>query len=425
MLKHAARVALTIIGTVIAVVCLAAPAAVASSTAGGETVQGLLRNAGTPLPNVTVTATGAGGFSAKVASNAQGRWVIPVPGPGSYSVELDTATLPEGVALRNADRNPVTTAVNGNQQKSVLFAFGADTRVVESRGDQVLNRAAQGLRFGLLIALAAVGLSLIFGTTGLTNFAHGELVTVGGLTAYVFNTQLGVPLLLATVLTVVVCGAFGWLLDAGLWKPLRRRGTGLIAAMIVSIGLSILLRYAFLFQFGGSTLSFKGAQGQQAIGPGSITLTALDYLSMAICVVALLAVAYFLLRTRLGKATRAVADNPSLASASGIDVDRVISIVWVSGAALAGLSGVLLGIAQQVSFQMGFQILLLIFAAVTLGGLGTAFGALVGSIVVGLFVEMSTLVIPTELKSVGALGILILILLFRPQGILGRAQRVG
>jgi neutral amino acid transport system permease protein len=146
---------------------------------------------------------------------------------------------------------------------------------------------------------------------------------------------------------------------------------------------------------------------------------------MAISVAALLAVAFFLLRTRLGKATRAVADNPALASASGIDVDRVISIVWISGAALAGLSGVLLGIAQQVNFQMGFQILLLVFAAVTLGGLGTAFGALVGSIIVGIFVEMSTLVIPTELKNVGALAILILILLVRPQGILGRAQRVG
>jgi branched-chain amino acid transport system permease protein len=136
-------------------------------------------------------------------------------------------------------------------------------------------------------------------------------------------------------------------------------------------------------------------------------------------------VAYFLLRTRIGKATRAVADNPALAAASGLDVERVIRIVWVSGSALAGLAGVLLGIAQQVNFQMGLQILLLIFAAVTLGGLGTAFGALVGSIIVGLFVEMSTLVIPAELKTVGALAILIVILLVRPQGILGRAQRVG
>ena len=195
--------------------------------------------------------------------------------------------------------------------------------------------------------------------------------------------------------------------------------------MIVSIGLSLFLRYIYLFFFGGSTQTFPGAQGGKAVGPGSITLTWLDYLSMLISVVVLLGFAYFLLRTRTGKATRAVADNPALSAASGIDVERVIRIVWIAGAALAGLAGVLLGIAQQINYQMGFQILLLIFASVTLGGLGTAFGALLGSLVVGIVVEMSTLFIPAELKYVGALAILIVILLVRPQGILGRAERVG
>jgi len=120
-----------------------------------------------------------------------------------------------------------------------------------------------------------------------------------------------------------------------------------------------------------------------------------------------------------------VADNPALAAASGIDVDKVIRVVWIAGAVLAGLAGILLGLAQGVNFQMGYGILLLIFAAVTLGGLGTAFGALVGSLVVGMFISVSTLWIPIELKNVGALGILIVVLLVRPQGILGRAQRVG
>ena len=146
---------------------------------------------------------------------------------------------------------------------------------------------------------------------------------------------------------------------------------------------------------------------------------------MAVAVIVLAAAIFALLRTRIGKATRAVSDNPALAAASGIDVDRVIRVVWVAGATLAGLAGILLGLAQGINFQMGFQILLLIFAAVTLGGLGTAYGALVGSIVVGLFITVSTLWIPVELKNVGALGILIVILLVRPQGILGRAQRVG
>ena len=122
---------------------------------------------------------------------------------------------------------------------------------------------------------------------------------------------------------------------------------------------------------------------------------------------------------------RAVSDNPDLAASSGIDVDHVIRVVWALGAGLAALGGVLFAIQQQVHFEMGFKLLLLMFAGITLGGLGTAYGALVGSIVVGLFVELSTLFIPTELKNVGALAILILVLMFRPQGILGTAERVG
>ena len=393
--------------------------------ADGETVQGVLRNGTTPVPGVKFAASGTGGFSGQATTDATGKWVIAVPGPGQYKITLDTKTLPDKVTLRFPERNPFTTTVNSDQTKSVIFALGKDTRVTESNTDQALNRFAQGLRFGLLIALAAVGLSLIFGTTGLTNFAHGELVTFGALVAFFFNSKLGWPLLVAAVLTVIVCGVAGYLQDKILWGPLRKRGTGLIAMMIISIGLSIFLRYIFLFFFGGTTKSYPDAQGATAVGPGPITLTGLDYLSMVISVAVLLGFAYFLLRTRTGKATRAVADNPALSSASGINVDRVIRIVWIAGGALAGLAGVLLGIAQQVNYQMGFQILLLIFASVTLGGLGTAFGALVGSIVVGIVVEMSTLFIPAELKYVGALAILIVILLVRPQGILGRAQRVG
>jgi neutral amino acid transport system permease protein len=419
--RHAVQAVLVIAGALLALVGIGAMPA----QADGETVQGTLRNAGTPVPGVKIAATGPGGFSGQATSDAQGKWVISVPGPGQYKVTLDAKSLPDKVTLRFPERNPFTTTVNSSQTKSVIFAFGADTRVTQSNTDQALNRFAQGLRFGLLIALAAVGLSLIFGTTGLTNFAHGELVTLGALVAFFFNSKLGWPLLVAALLTVIVCGVAGYLQDKLLWGALRRRGTGLIAMMIISIGLSIALRYIYLYIFGGTTKSYPDAQGATSIGPGPITLTALDYLSMVISVAVLLGFAFFLLRTRTGKATRAVADNPALSSASGIDVDRVIQIVWIAGGALAGLAGVLLGIAQQVNFQMGFQILLLIFASVTLGGLGTAFGALVGSLVVGIVVEMSTLFIPAELKYVGALAILLVILLVRPQGILGRAQRVG
>jgi neutral amino acid transport system permease protein len=296
---------------------------------------------------------------------------------------------------------------------------------VQTKLDRLPTLAVEGLQFGLIVALAAVGLSLIYGTTGLTNFAHGELITLGALLAYWIYGNGRLPFVLAGLLAVVAAGALGGAQDRLLWRPLRKRGTGLIAMLVVTIGLALFLRYFFLYLFGGSSQPFRAYEGQSPLSLGPVDITPRALISMLIAVVVLLAVAYALLRTRIGKATRAVADNPALASSSGIDVERVIQVVWISGAALAGLAGILLGLAQQVSFQLGFQILLLVFAAVTLGGLGTAFGAILGSLIVGVFVEVSLIVVPTELRNVGALAILIIILLVRPQGILGRASRVG
>ena len=411
------RVAVFLATLLSALICMlglgASPAA-----AEGESIFGFLKN---PKGNETAT------------SDQDGRWTVETNRAGTFTVTLDQETLPKGVTLRNPDADSLKVPVAEGQDKPVLFALGKSTRNVQSKWEQAGQLAAEGLRFGLILALAAVGLSLIFGTTGLTNFAHGELVTIGALFAWWISTGIlpflpdfgGMQFIPAALIALVLCGLVGWANDAGLWRPLRNRGTGLIAAMIVSIGLSIFLRYFFLYLFGGSTRQFPDYQGQRGLDLGPVDLAPRDYWSMGVAVIVILATVIALQRTRIGKATRAVADNPALSAATGIDVDRVIRVVWIAGAVLAGLAGILLGLAQGVNFQMGFQILLLIFAAVTLGGLGTAYGALVGSIVVGLFITVSTLWIPVELKNVGALGILILILLVRPQGILGRAQRVG
>ena len=154
-------------------------------------------------------------------------------------------------------------------------------------------------------------------------------------------------------------------------------------------------------------------------------MTNADLASIVIALVVLLLVAVMLQRTKIGKAMRAVADNRDLAASSGINVNRVILVVWMMGGALAALGGVLLGLSDEVQWDMGFRLLLLMFAGVTLGGLGTAYGALVGSIVVGVFVQMSTLVVPNDVKYVGGLLLLIVILIVRPQGILGSRVRVG
>ena len=193
--------------------------------------------------------------------------------------------------------------------------------------------------------------------------------------------------------------------------------------MVVTIGLSFAAEYVFQY-FYGSQVQSVSAGVQLNTGPLNITPAA--YWSMLVSIVVLVLVGLALQRTRIGRAARAVSDNRALAAASGIDVDRVIRLVWTVAMGLAALSGALYALVYGgIQWSTGVQILLLLFAAVTLGGLGTAFGALVGSIVIGLVVQLSTLFLSNNVKYATALFILILVLVFRPQGILGRKERVG
>ena len=232
-------------------------------------------------------------------------------------------------------------------------------------------------------------------------------------------------LIFAGVLSVIISGMAGGAFNQWVWKPLRNRGASLISQLVVSIGLSILFRYMMLYQFGGRSQFYKDYQLQDKLDFGWFTLAPKDLFIIVFSVFVLLLIGLGLQKTRAGKAMRAVADNRDLAESSGIDVEQVIRWVWIVGGALAGLGGVLFGLTEALSWEMGFRILLLMFAGVTLGGLGSAYGALVGSVLVGILIQMSTLVIPTDLKNVGALLMLILILLVRPQGLLGRPERIG
>jgi branched-chain amino acid transport system permease protein len=391
----------------------------------GEAVRGTLNNAGERVPGATVVVEQDGEEVATAETDEQGQFSIPLPGPGEYTVTLDLDTLPEGVTVREEGGEVREVVVRPGSVAPALFILGEGNRETTGKAERALQLFVRGLQFGLVIAMGAIGLSLIFGTTGLTNFAHGEFLTGGAIAAYFFNVTVGMNLIPATLCALLVGAVFGYLIDKGLWGPLRRRGTGLIAALVVSIGLSLVMRYLYLYSIGGSARSYAQYSTQSPINLGPISIPPRDLVIMGLSIIVLTAVGLALIHTRLGKATRAVADNPSLAATSGIDVERVISVVWIIGTALAVLGGVFLALSQQVSYLLGFQILLLLFAGVTLGGLGTAFGALVGSLVIGIFTQLSTLVIPAELQNVGALVVLILILVVRPQGILGRAERVG
>ena len=262
-----------------------------SATQFTNSISGFLRGDDrAPIPGVTITATN-GDFTGTTKSGANGAWTIGVPTQGTYEVKLDESTLPKGIKLAEGQENPRKVTFSQTSNLSVIFAFGKGIVVEEQNfGQNLLNRLVAGLSFGLLLALAAVGLSLIFGTTGLTNFAHGEMVTLGAVLVFAFNA-MHLPFWLAIILAIVGGGLFGYVQDAGLWKPLRRRGTGLVPMMIVSIGLALAVRYIIQFYFGGATQQLPFAQSAEIlIGPVSISPNNLFSLIVSAAVIAALGV---------------------------------------------------------------------------------------------------------------------------------------
>ena len=393
-----------------------------------------------PVEGVEFTVEDSSGNPVgEATSAADGTFEVPLPGTSvenlgkEFVVLIDEESLPEGAALTNGEDLERAVRISFDNDVSITFPVGENPNSVSGKMTQAVQLVVGGLVFSVLLAMAALGLSVIFGTTGLTNFSHGELITFGAVVAYAVDQLPGairiggvnLSVVFAVIVAFIISGAFGWVNDAALWKPLRRRGTGVIAMMIVSIGLSIFLRNIFQY--------FSGAQSRNlsqytAVKPwefGPILITSRDVVVIIVGVLVLVATTSLLQFTRLGKATRAVADNPALSASTGINVERVISVVWIGGTALAGLSGALLALTQGFDYQIGFKILLLVFAATVLGGLGTIWGAIIGAFFVGIFTELTTLFVPAEFKFVGALLVLIIVLLIRPQGLLGKAQRVG
>lgn len=395
-----------------------------------ESVRGTLVDPdGEPIVGAVIGVVSTDGSFADEASTAgDGTWEVPLPGPGDYVVTIDVERLPDGVGLRDPERSTLEVDIRSGQQRTLLFATG-EGAVGAAVSQRVLGRIAAGIQFGLIIAITAIGLSLIYGTTGLVNFSHGELVTLGAVVAWFLNapagTGLGIQLIVAGLIATVATAAVGGAIEVGLWRPLRRRRTGLIQMLVISIGLMLALRNVLQLWFGGRSRPYFDYTIQQTLSIGPLRITPRDLVVITLAALTLVGVATMLQRTRMGKAMRAVSDNRDLAESSGIDVQRVILVIWVLGAGLAGLGGVLAATVENVSFLLGFRLLLLMFAGIILGGLGTAYGAMVGSIVVGLVTELSTLWFSPELKFVWALLVLILILLVRPQGILGQRERVG
>ena len=305
----------------------------------------------------------------------------------------------------------------------------------------MLDQLGNGLLLGIIISVASVALSLLYGVTRIVNFAHGEIIALGAIATLFFSSPidyrvlfldkfspLGLNFLLSCILAVIICGLFGGLLELILFRPLRKGNVGNIAVLVVTIGLSIFIRHLYLLFASGKVQNFPlELQRRQTYFFFDMTPRNLKVLIIGILVMILIGL--LLTYTKLGKAMRAVRDSEELSSVSGINSDNIILITWISSSMLAGLAGVFQATINDVRWNMGFLILLLIFAGTVLGGIGTSFGAMVGGFIIGILVQVSV-GLPfmeghTEAKNAVALGIMIVILLFRPQGIFGQKERIS
>jgi branched-subunit amino acid ABC-type transport system permease component len=290
---------------------------------------------------------------------------------------------------------------------------------------QLAQLTLNGLITGTILALTGVGASLVFGIQRVPNFAHGEYLTFAAYAGLLLNLAFGQNLVVATIGAMIATALLAVGIHFSLLRPLR--GRGLVAMSLITVGLALMLRDVVFIVAGPQVREF-GIDQTAVFDLGIVRISPGQAVAIAITIIITPAVALLLSRTPIGKAMRAVADNRDLAAISGIDVDRIGAYVWLLAGALAALGGVMFAVVQGIfDPNLGFQVLFLIFTAVVLGGIGSAYGALVAGIVLGLAMELSTWSgfaggLDARFKPVLAFAALILLLLYRPQGLFGKAR---
>jgi branched-subunit amino acid ABC-type transport system permease component len=288
---------------------------------------------------------------------------------------------------------------------------------------------ANGLVTGSVIALAAAGVSIVYGILRFVNFAYGDYMTFGAFIAVYFNVTLELPIVTAAILGMLATALLSVVLEFVLWKPVRARNAGFMSLFLVSIGLALVLRHVIYLVAGPQPRTYT-VDPYKVYVIGSARLSGAQGIAIIVAGIGILLLGVLMAKTGIGRMMRALADDLPLAAVSGVRTSRVILAAWIVSGLLAGLAGVLAGLVQT-SFnpQLGFTLLLPIFAAVVLGGIGSVYGALVGGLALGLAMELSTWpelgggVNPTY-KPVVAFAALIIVLLLRPQGLFGKARVV-
>ncbi len=361
-------------------------------------------------------------------------------GPSSETTTTSSGSGAATLALPRPGRRPwwrlsvgQVLAILGVAGLIILLVFLGQARHVTFT--RLASLTIWGLILGAIIALGAIGLTLVYGILRFANFAHGDLMTIGAYIALLFVSTVfphgprlapfsfGWEFLAALPLAMIGTVAVALLLEKAIYGPLRRRGSSPVILAMAALGAAFLTRSLVYIIWGGDFYFYYRGIRQVLTLPMGIRIRYDQLIILALALMFVVLIYLFLERTKLGKAMRATADNPDLARVTGIDVGKVIFWTWAIGSAMAAVGGALLGLDSQVRPEMGWLILLPLFAAVILGGIGNPYGALIGGLIIGVIQQISTAFLNPAYKPAVAFVIMIIILLVRPQGIFGGRER--
>ena len=289
-----------------------------------------------------------------------------------------------------------------------------------------IQQLVNGVTLGGVYALIAVGYTMVYGVIELINFAHGEIYMFGAFLAFTMVTMFNVPFLIAALLSVMICGCFGIVLDFVAYRPLRRAPR--LAALITAIGMSLFLQNLALMIWGGEIQSFPRDVLPKvfysvALDFSGVTITWIQVIILVVTIIFMAALHFIIHRTMIGTAMRAVSQDKTTASLMGVNVNRVISFTFLIGSSLGAVAGILVGLYYNAIFHMmGFMMGVKAFAAAVLGGIGSVPGAMLGGGLLGIAEALGAGYLSSAYRDGISYAVMILIILFKPSGLVGRSK---
>ena len=285
----------------------------------------------------------------------------------------------------------------------------------------IIEQLINGLRTGSIYALIALGYTMVYGIAKMINFAHGDIIMVGAYALYVFSSLLGLPVPVCIVLTIAFCAVLGITVERIAYKPLRKAPS--LAVLITAIGVSYFLQNMALLIFKATPIPFGSIIKVPNVVIGGINISGITIVTFVITAITMVALTWFINKTKAGSAMRAVSEDKGAAALMGINVNRTISLTFAIGSALAAIAGILF-ISQYESLYptLGAMPGIKAFVAAVLGGIGSIPGAMLGGIALGIIESLSKAYISTQLADAIVFGVLVIVLLVKPSGLLGKMK---